>query len=102
MKIKLILIRDRIRVSDYRFSEHAVKRMIKRKIERHEIEEAILSGEIIEEYPDDKYSPSCLIYGETKRGRELHVQVSLPPEVIVITAYEPALAEWVNGKKRRG
>ncbi|MCX6999826.1 MAG: DUF4258 domain-containing protein [Candidatus Sumerlaeota bacterium] len=100
MEIKLI--QDSIRISDYRFSEHAVKRMIKRKIERHEIEEAILSGEIIEEYPDDKYSPSCLIYGETKSGRGLHVQVSLPPEVIVITAYEPAPAVWVNGKKRRG
>jgi hypothetical protein len=25
------------------------------------IKEAILIGEIIEEYPDDKYSPSCLI-----------------------------------------
>lgn len=24
---------------------------------------AILSGEVIEEYPKDKYGPSCLIYG---------------------------------------
>jgi hypothetical protein len=29
-------------------------------IDRSDIEEAIMSGEIIEEYPDDKYSPSCV------------------------------------------
>jgi hypothetical protein len=34
-------------------------------------------GEIIEEYPDDKYSPSCLIYGKTEGGRELHVHAAL-------------------------
>lgn len=65
------------------------------------VEEAILSGEIIEEYPDDKYSPSGLIYGKTENGRDLHVQISLPPTVVVITTYEPDSAEWINGKIRR-
>jgi hypothetical protein len=58
--------------------------MIKRSIGRIEVEETILSGEIIEEYPDDKYSPSCLIYGMSKAGRHLHVQLSLPPAIIVL------------------
>ncbi|MBN2031911.1 MAG: DUF4258 domain-containing protein [Deltaproteobacteria bacterium] len=40
-----------------------MKRMIRRSIDRVEVEEAVLRGEIIEEYPDDKYSPSFLIYG---------------------------------------
>jgi len=43
--------------------------MIKRAINRHEIEEVILTGESVEEYPDDKYSPTCLIYGKTHEGR---------------------------------
>ena len=75
--------------------------MIKRSIERAEIEEAVLSGEIIEEYPDDKYSPSCLIYGRSKAGRHLHVQLSPSPAVVVITAYEPDETEWVEYRKRR-
>ena len=29
--------------------------MIKRSIDRHEVEKVVLGGEIIEEYPDDKY-----------------------------------------------
>ncbi len=94
-------IQEYIGRGDYRFSGHAVKRMIKRSIDRHEIEEVILSGEIIEEYPDDKYSPSCLIYGKTQKERALHVQVSLPPLVVIVTTYEPELQEWINGKRRR-
>ena len=75
--------------------------MIKRLIERFEVEEAIINGELIEEYPDDKYSPSCLIYGKTKSGKDLHVQVSLPPKVVVITVYEPDPSEWKDCKIRR-
>jgi len=94
-------IRDKIKTGRYYFSDHAVKRMIKRSISRQEIETVIGEGEIIEEYPDDKYSPSCLIYGKTEAGRILHIQVSLPPVVVVITAYEPDPEEWINGRNRR-
>jgi len=86
-------IKDKIQKGEYRFSDHAVKRMISRNIDRSEVEDVITRGEVIEEYPDDKYSPSCLIYGRTKKGRNLHVQVSLPPTVIIITVYEPESSE---------
>lgn len=56
---------------------------------------------VIEEYPDDKYSPTCLIYGKTRAGRVLHVQVSLPPLVVIVTAYEPDSEQWIDGKIRR-
>jgi hypothetical protein len=95
-------IRVKINIREYRFSDHAVKRMIKRDIERIEIEEAVRTGEIIEEYPDDKYSSSCLIYGRTKSGRHLHVQISIPPTIVVITAYEPDESEWIDRRVRRG
>ncbi len=95
------LIQAKIRTGDYRYSEHAVKRMIERAIGRHEIETAILTGELIEEYPDDKYSPTCLIYGKTSEKRVLHIQASLPPLVVIVTAYEPNPQEWIDGKIRR-
>jgi len=94
-------IKDKIRHGEYRFSDHAVKRMIRRSIDRSEIEDAVMAGEMIEEYPDDKYSPSCLIYGRTRDGRDLHVQLSLPPSVIIITAYDPDESEWVDCRVRR-
>jgi hypothetical protein len=85
----------------YRFSDHAVKQMIRRSIQRIEVEETLNNGEIIEHYLEDKYSPSCLIYGKTKTGRDLHVQVSLPPTVVIITTYEPDPKEWINFRARR-
>ena len=94
-------IQDKIKKEEYHISDHAIKRMIQREIERSELEDVILKGEIIEEYPDDKYSPSCLLYGETKTKRVLHIQVSLPPRVVVITTYEPSPKEWIRGKVRR-
>ena len=94
-------IKDKIQKGKYRFSDNAVKRMISRSIDRSEVEDVITRGEVIEEYPDDKYSPSCLIYGRTKKGRNLHVQVSLPPTVVIITVYEPESSEWINYKIRR-
>ena len=99
MKIKPI--QDKIINRDYRISDHAVKRMIKWSIDRAEIEETVLAGETIEEYPDDKYSPSCLIYGKTDTGRDLHVQLSLPSSVVIITVYDPDPEEWINCKIRR-
>jgi len=94
-------IQDRIQKGEYRISDHAIKRMIQRSIEHVEVMEAILNGVITEEYPHDKYSPSCLMYGKTKAGRALHVQVSLPPKVVVITTYEPSPEEWLDGRTRR-
>ena len=94
-------IKEMINSGEYHFSYHAVKRMIERTIERIEVEEAVNNGEIIEEYPDDKYSPSCLIYGMTSAKRNLHVLVSLPPKVVIVTIYEPELNEWIDFKIRR-
>jgi len=99
--IKIKEIQDKILKGEYHFSDHAVKMMIKRFIERFEVEDAIMKGEIIEEYPDDKYYPSCLIYGKTGRERNLHIQVSLPPTVVIITTYEPEPDEWLDSKIRR-
>lgn len=97
----LDVIRDNIREGQYRFSEHAVKRMIRRSVSRKEIEEVILEGEIIEDYPHDKYSPSCLVYGKTGEGRPLHIQVAFPPVVVIITVDEPDPVEWIDGRIRR-
>lgn len=94
-------IREKVARGEYRFSDHAVKRMIKRSVERPEVEEVLFKGEVIEEYPQDKFSPSCLIFGTTGEGRPLHVQVSLPPVIVVVTVYEPDPEEWIGGRTRR-
>ena len=98
--MKMDYFREKILNGFYRFSDHAVKRMIKRSISRHEVESDIHCGEIIEEYLEDKYSPSCLIFGKTESGRNIHVLLSETPAVVIITVYEPDPTEWINGKIR--
>ncbi len=95
-------IRKRVKSGDYRITVHALERFVERNISPEEIKGVILSGEIIEDYPDDKYGPSCLICGITGEGRILHVQCSIDP-VWIITAYAPTLnpEEWDKDFKRR-
>lgn len=87
--------------SKFRFTSHAIQKMVERGISRREIEEALLNGEIIEEYSQDKYSPSCLVFGKTLQGRPIHVVCSLPPTVWIITSYEPDDKDWIDYKIRR-
>lgn len=86
---------------DYILTDHASDRAIKRDIDDFEIEEAVIAGEVIEDYPDDKYGPSFLVLGKTQAGRNLHVQVSYPPDVKVITVYEPSSEKWQDDWKTR-
>ena len=78
--------------------------MIERHIAVNEVEEAIMDdkAEVIENYPQDPRGPSCLILGKTAKGKILHVQCSYPPNVAIITAYEPEFTEWVDWRTRRG
>jgi len=74
------------------------------RIFESDVYEAICNGEVIEEYPDDKPYPSCLIFGKTSRGRPLHVVCAYNENedlTIIITAYHPDPDRWVEYKKRR-
>lgn len=74
-----------------------------RNISEQEIKEAGENAKIIEDYPDDKYSRSCLLLGFTKAGRPLHLQISYVDSdlVKIITLYEPYPNKWQNFSKRR-
>ncbi len=77
--------------------------MILRKVSVREIREAISTAELIEDYPSDKYGPSCLILGVTDNKRSLHIQCSYParPLLKIITVYEPDSKRWLDFKERR-
>ncbi len=75
-----------------------------RNISVKEVEQAIGGKcEIIEDYPDDKYGPSCLLLGFTKGGRPLHMQCSYPnrPVIKLITLYEPDAELWIEFRVRK-
>ena len=99
---------DEIRIMfknrQYEFSKHAVDQNIFRDISVAELEDAIADrSEVIDDYPVDKYGPSCLILGYTEGERPLHVQCSYPsrPLVKIITLYEPDPDLWIDFRIRR-
>jgi len=87
----------------FEFSRHAVNESIIRHISVQELREAIANGIIIEDYPDDKYGPSCLIFGSTLAYRPLHIQCSYPsrPLIKIVTLYEPDPELWIDFRIRR-
>ena len=101
---KLQEIKSKVAVGQYELSKHTVDQSIIRRISVAEVSESIaLAGEIIEDYPEDKYGPSCLILGFTPSGRPLHIQCSYPsrPLLKLITVYEPDVELWINHRLRR-
>jgi hypothetical protein len=96
-------LRSKFSEDQFEFSKHAVDQTILRGITVQEIREAIATGEMIEDYPDDKYGPSFLIFGYTKQRRPIHVQCSYPGSSLikVITVYEPDPEKWSEFKRRR-
>jgi len=97
-------IQIKIQQRQFEFSKHAVDQSIIRDISVAEVEQAILNpSEIIEDYPDDKYGPSCMILGFTDSGRPLHIQCSYPGRQLIkiITLYQPDPELWIGYRIRR-
>jgi len=96
-------IRSKVASGLFEFSQHAVDQTITRHITVQEVRKAISVGEVIEDYANDKYGPSCLILGFTSEGRPLHIQCSYPSRelVKVITLYEPDPDRWIDLRIRR-
>lgn len=90
------------------YSRHAMIEMKNEelgKIFEHEVYEAVCTGEVIEEYPDDRPYPSVLIYGRTINDRPLHVVCAcnnIEKLVIMVTVYQPKSELWVDYKRRKG
>ena len=97
-------IREKVLDRRYEFSRHAVDQTISRDISVRELEEMLANrSEVIEDYPDDKYGPSCLILGFTSAGRPIHLQCSYPtrPLIKIITVYESGPALWIDLRVRK-
>jgi hypothetical protein len=73
-----------------------------RRIKAADIEQAVKSGNIIEDYPNDPRGASCLILGRVG-NRPLHILFAQleAQEILVVTAYEPDPEEWEDDWQTR-
>jgi hypothetical protein len=92
------VIKEALKESEKVFwKAHALMRMRQRGIRVDDIEEALFSGEVIEEYRSDKPFPSVLVNGRTLKGRPIHVVVGVnveEQEIHIVTGYEPDPNRW--------
>ncbi len=95
---------EKIQNRQFEFSKYAIDQSIIKEISVSEIEQVFSENAlIIEDYPNDKYGPSCLILGYTKNKRPIHVQCSYSdrPLVKLITVYQPNPDLWIDDKLRK-
>ena len=94
-------IKDHIKKKDYLFSEHADEERTKGKLTVEGIEEAILSGKIIEERLTDPRGESRLIAGKTST-ESVHSVVGIRREKpVIVTVYIPEKKLWRHGIIRK-
>lgn len=93
-----------IRQNHIRISDHADEEAQSDNLSFDEVFASVFQGEIIEEYPEDKPYPSCLVYGETFKKEPIHSVWAYNEEnqwVVLITVYRPDPKRWIDWRTRR-
>ena len=95
-------LKELVKSQKIRWTNHMVIRLLQRNISQEDIENAILNGEIIEEYENDYPYPSCLVYGISLNNNIIHIVCGVnDDELWIITAYYPDKEKWDNSLKIR-
>ncbi|MCD6146180.1 MAG: DUF4258 domain-containing protein [Methanosarcinales archaeon] len=101
MKITDIL--NAIQSGQIRITDHADEEAQSDRLSYDEIFSSVLSGAIIEDYLYDKPYPSCLVAGNTFKGKPVHSVWAYNKETkwaVLVTVYRPDPARWINWKRR--
>jgi len=87
-----------------RITDHADEEMLADQLSLDDVFASVLRGEIIEDYPDDRPYPSCLIFGRVPGGDPVHSVWAFNEETrwaVLITVYRPDPERWVDWRHRR-
>ena len=83
-------IRDRIAHAEYYFSRHGDLERQKENLTLSAVEEALLSGRILEPCPDTGRGESCLVGGFAQAGIPIHAVCGLRGDwMVIVTVYVP-------------
>ncbi|MFQ6120498.1 MAG: DUF4258 domain-containing protein [Methanosarcinales archaeon] len=98
LKMDIHKIQNAIKKDNVNITLHADEELANDNISDEE------HGKVIEDYPEDKPFPSCLICGKDMQGRYIHSVWAYSEEheiAVVVTAYVPDPDLWINYSKRR-
>src|SRR5438552_3926873 len=87
---------------NYRVSQHAHQEMVEESVRLDDVLAGLSAGIILENYPEYRRGPCCLVYGIDPSGRPLHIVcTTMQPRLIIITVYEPKPPKWLTPTQRR-
>ncbi|HAP68084.1 MAG TPA: hypothetical protein DCQ99_10055 [Nitrospinae bacterium] len=83
-------IHERVTQIEYYFSRHGDQERQNDGLTIAEVEEALLSGRILEQYKDTGRGESCLVVGFTEAGKPVHIVCGTRGDwLVVVTVYIP-------------
>lgn len=93
-------IREKIGKQEYDLSSHAHRERQEEQITIPEIEQTLLTGDIIEKYPSDSRGGSCLVAAKVE-NKPLHVVCGKrDSRLLIVTVYRPKPPTWRSYRKR--
>lgn len=97
-------IREQVRAGAVRIGPHAFQEMIMERpsISTETLLQALLSGSVLENYPEAPRGPKCLVNGQAKSGRPVHVVCTTgrADVLFVVTVYEPKPPKFISPTER--
>ena len=92
----------KVRSKNYYFSKHADQERQNDNLFIEEVEDALLSGRILEQYEDTGRGESCLVVGFTEHGKPIHIVCGVREDVLaMITVYIPMPPKFITPYERR-
>lgn len=74
----------------YLYSRHGDQERVNDNLSLDEVEQAMLTGRVLEQYGDTGRGASCLIAGFTHEGKPVHVVCGqMGDRMVIITVYIP-------------
>ena len=90
-----------VQQQQYRYSRHGDKERQNDGLSLAEVEEALVSGRIIEQYPDTGRGESCLWVGFSNHGKPVHIVCGRMSEwMVIVTVYIPLPPKFKNPYER--
>ncbi|MGH8584286.1 MAG: DUF4258 domain-containing protein [Gammaproteobacteria bacterium] len=94
-------IKGKIAAEEYYYSLHGDQERQNDNLSLLDVEEALLSGRILEHYPDTGRGASCLVVGFSNSGKPIHIVCGRRAEdMVIITVYIPTPPRFINPYER--
>ena len=89
----------------FRVTAHAHREMVEERTWLADVLSVLRRARLVENYPEHKRGPCCLVCGRDEAGRYLHVVCTTTLEIaVIITVYVPKLPKWetplMRGRER--